>query len=137
MSPGAGSLSRPGIEPPGPFDAIRGPEGLDLSTFWAGAYLTCYLGAFGADQSRIDPASGRPSLLRFLVREGDDWYEGSPMWQGTNLNKRDITLDLTSDAGRELARDLPARPTSLWRTSPRVIEQFGLDYESLASSNPT
>ena len=94
----------------------------DLSTFWAGAYLTCYLGAFGADVVKVESIQ-RPDGHRYsgaLLREGDDWYERGPLWQGTNLNKRDITLDLTSDAGRELALRLAAKPTWWWRTSRRA-----------------
>ena len=74
---------------------------LDLSTFWAGAYLTCYLGAFGADIMKVESIQ-RPDGHRYFGRwahEGDRWYERSGMWQGTNLNKRDITLDLTPTEG--------------------------------------
>ena len=28
-------------------------------------------------------------------------YERGPLWQATNLNKRDVTLDLSSAAGRD------------------------------------
>ena len=33
---------------------------------------------------------------------GDDWYERGGVFAGTNLNKRDVTLDLTRAEGREL-----------------------------------
>ena len=59
------------------------------------------------------------------------------MWQATNLNKRDITLDLASDDGRELALRLAAEADVVVENfSPRVVEQFGLDYASLAEVNP-
>jgi crotonobetainyl-CoA:carnitine CoA-transferase CaiB-like acyl-CoA transferase len=59
------------------------------------------------------------------------------MWQGTNLNKRDITLDLSSDAGRDLVRRLVRDADVVVENfSPRVIEQFGLDYESLVDLKP-
>ncbi len=59
------------------------------------------------------------------------------MWQATNLNKRDITLDLGSPAGRDLARRLAAQADVVVENfSPRVVEQFGLDYESLAALRP-
>ncbi len=111
----------------------------DLSTFWAGAYLTCYLGAFGADVIKVESIQ-RPDGHRYsgsLLREGDDWYERGPLWQGTNLNKRDITLDLTSATGRELALRLAAEADVVVENfSPRVVEQFGLDYDSIARLNP-
>jgi crotonobetainyl-CoA:carnitine CoA-transferase CaiB-like acyl-CoA transferase len=118
---------------------FAGLKVFDLSTFWAGAYLTCYLGAFGADVIKVESIQ-RPDGHRYsgsLLREGDDWYERGPLWQGTNLNKRDITLDLTSAAGRELALRLAAEADVVVENfSPRVVEHFGLDYDSVVNINP-
>ena len=111
----------------------------DLTTFWAGGYLTCYLGAFGADVVKVESIQ-RPDGFRFsgaYPHEGEDWYERSALWQATNLNKRDITLDLTSQAGRALARRLAAQADVVVENfSPRVVEQFGLDYPSLVTLRP-
>lgn len=119
-----------------PFAGLRV---LDLTTFWAGAYLTCYLGAFGADIVKVESIQ-RPDGHRYsgaLAYEGDDWYERSPIWQGTNLNKRDLTLDLTSQRGLEIARRLAAQADVVVENfSPRVVEHFGLDYESVVALNP-
>ncbi|MDG4669270.1 CoA transferase [Mycobacterium sp. 236(2023)] len=118
---------------------FAGLKVFDLSTFWAGAYLTCYLGAFGADVIKVESIQ-RPDGHRYsgaLLREGDDWYERGPLWQGTNLNKRDITLDLSSRDGLEIARALASEADVVVENfSPRVVEQFGLDYDSLVQSNP-
>lgn len=118
---------------------FAGLKVFDLTTFWAGAYLTCYLGAFGADVIKVESIQ-RPDGHRYsgsLLREGDDWYERGPLWQGTNLNKRDITLDLGSAAGRELALRLVAEADVVVENfSPRVVEEFGLDYESIVQINP-
>ncbi len=118
---------------------FAGMKVLDLSTFWAGAYLTCYLGAFGAEIVKVESIQ-RPDGFRYSgawAYEGDRWYERSAMWQGTNLNKRDITLDLTSDKGRDLVRRLVRDADVVVENfSPRVIEQFGLDYESLVKLKP-
>lgn len=119
-----------------PFDGLKV---FDLSTFWAGAYLTCYLGALGADVVKLESIQ-RPDGHRYsgaLLREGDDWYERGPLWQGTNLNKRDLTLDLSTEEGRRLALRLAAQADVIVENfSPRVVEQFGLDYESVAAVNP-
>jgi crotonobetainyl-CoA:carnitine CoA-transferase CaiB-like acyl-CoA transferase len=135
---GTGATERPdaGTEPGMPF---AGTKVLDLSTFWAGAYLTCYLGAFGADITKVESIQ-RPDGFRYsgaYAHEGDLWYERSGMWQATNLNKRDVTLDLTSDDGRDLARRLVRDADVVVENfSPRVVEQFGLDYKSLVALNP-
>jgi crotonobetainyl-CoA:carnitine CoA-transferase CaiB-like acyl-CoA transferase len=124
FSPATGSL---------PFSGLRV---LDLTTFWAGAYLTCYLGAFGADIVKVESIQ-RPDGHRYsgaFAYEGDDWYERSPIWQGTNLNKRDLTLDLSREPGLAIARRLAAQADVVVENfSPRVVEHFGLDYDSLAS----
>jgi crotonobetainyl-CoA:carnitine CoA-transferase CaiB-like acyl-CoA transferase len=118
---------------------FAGLKVLDLSTFWAGAYLTCYLGAFGADIVKVESIQ-RPDGFRYsgaFPFEGDDWYERSGLWQATNLNKRDLTLDLTSRRGLEIARRLAAQADVVVENfSPRVVEQFGLDYESLVALKP-
>lgn len=133
-----GATRRPGGVPDVSLP-FAGLKVFDLTTFWAGAYLTCYLGAFGADVIKLESIQ-RPDGHRYsgsLLREGDDWYERGPLWQGTNLNKRDITLDLTSAAGRELALRLAGEADVVVENfSPRVVEQFGLDYDSLARLNP-
>jgi crotonobetainyl-CoA:carnitine CoA-transferase CaiB-like acyl-CoA transferase len=134
-SPGRGSADA-AVDLAAPFADIKV---LDLTTFWAGAYLTCYLGAFGADIVKVESIQ-RPDGFRYSgawPHEGDRWYERSGMWQATNLNKRDVTLDLTTDEGRDLARRLIRDADVVVENfSPRVIEQFGLDYESLVELNP-
>jgi crotonobetainyl-CoA:carnitine CoA-transferase CaiB-like acyl-CoA transferase len=133
---GATRRSRPGVGRDLPFGGVKV---LDLSTFWAGAYLTCYLGAFGADITKVESIQ-RPDGFRYsgaYAHEGDLWYERSGLWQATNLNKRDITLDLASDAGRDIARRLVRDADVVVENfSPRVVEQFDLDYESLVALSP-
>ncbi len=131
---GAPSSSVPsgaGTDPSKPFADIKV---LDLTTFWAGAYLTCYLGAFGADIVKVESIQ-RPDGFRYSgawAHEGDRWYERGGLWQATNLNKRDITLDLTSERGRDLVCRLVRQADVVVENfSPRVVEQFGLDYDSL------
>ena len=100
---------------------FAGLKVLDLSTFWAGAYLTCYLGAFGADIVKVESIQ-RPDGHRYsgvFAADRDDWYERSPLWQGTNLNKRDLTLDLTSERAANWRDGSPPTQTSSWRTSRR------------------
>lgn len=76
-------------------------------------------GPFGADIVKVESIQ-RPDGFRYsgaFAFEGDDWYERSALWQATNLNKRDLRLDLTSERGLEIARRLARRPTLSWRTS--------------------
>jgi crotonobetainyl-CoA:carnitine CoA-transferase CaiB-like acyl-CoA transferase len=140
VAAGQRSRSRPQADPVAdPSLPFAGLKVLDLTTFWAGGYLTCYLGAFGADVVKLESIQ-RPDGFRFsgaYPHEGEDWYERSALWQATNLNKRDITLDLTSARGRDLACRLAAQADVVVENfSPRVVEQFGLDYQSLIALRP-
>ena len=119
-----------------PFAGLRV---IDLGTFWAGPYCTMYLGALGADVIKVE-STRRPDGFRFsgaVPDMGPDWYERGGVFAGTNLNKRDVTLDLTSAAGRQLlGRLLEDADVVLENFSARVVEQFGLDYEQVREITP-
>lgn len=118
---------------------LAGLRILDLGTFWAGPSMTCYLGAFGADIIKVESVR-RPDGFRYLgafPAQGDDWYERSGLFQATNLNKRDITLDLTTEQGHDLfVRLLQHADIVVENFSARVMDQFGLDYETLKALRP-
>ena len=130
----------PGPAPPAssglPFAGLRV---LDLGTFWAGPYCTMYLGALGADVVKVE-STRRPDGFRFsgaVPDMGPDWYERGGVFAATNLNKRDVTLDLTTDEGRALLRRLIERADVLLENfSARVVEQFELGYEQVRAVKP-
>ena len=54
-----------------------------------------------------------------------------------NTNKRSVTLDLGSDEGRRLFRDLVAgADVVIENFSPRVMDHFGLTADALLEINP-
>ncbi len=110
-----------------------------MGTFWAGPFLGCYLGAFGANVIKVESTS-RPDGFRFVgafPEEGADWYERSGLFQATNLNKRGVTIDLRLREGRELfARLLVGADVLIENYSIRVVEQFGFDYEGVRAIEP-
>ncbi|MGH9024826.1 MAG: CoA transferase, partial [Acidimicrobiia bacterium] len=119
-----------------PLDGLRV---VDLGTFWAGPYCGMYLAAMGADVIKIESVQ-RPDGFRFSAafpQEGDDWWDRSGVFQATNLGKRDLTLDLTRPEGVALLRRLlGGADVMIENFSARVVEQFGLDYESLRAIAP-
>lgn len=119
-----------------PFNGLRV---LDLGTFWAGPFLGCYLGAYGADVIKVESIR-RPDAFRYntaFPEQGADWYERSGLFQATNLNKRGLTLDLTEPEGRDLLlRLLTTTDVMIENFSPRVVEQFGLGYDQVREVNP-
>ncbi len=134
--PAASATRRAPSRPDQPFAGLRV---IDLGTFWAGPYCTMYLGALGADVVKIE-STRRPDGFRFsgaVPAMGDDWYERGGVFAGTNLNKRGVTLDLTTEAGRELlTRLLEGVDVVLENFSARVVEEFGLGYEQVRAVKP-
>ena len=112
---------------------------LDLGIIWAGPYVGCYLGAMGADVVKVESIQ-RPDSLRYSAtypQLGADWYERSGVWQGANLNKRDLTLNLNDTDGKRIFERLVGKADVLIENfSPRVIENFGFGVKRLRELNP-
>ncbi len=119
---------------------LSGVRVIDLGSFWAAPYLTEYLGAFGADVIKIESIQ-RPDGFRFSGSGpllGDLWHDRSLMWQGTNHNKRDITLALNTAEGKALlTRLIAGGDVFVENYAARVVEQFGFGYEQIAEINPS
>lgn len=119
-----------------PFAGLRV---LDLGSFWAGPYCTMYLGALGADVIKIE-STRRPDGFRFsgaVPEMGDDWYERGGVFAGTNLDKRELTLELSTEEGKALLLRLVERAdVVLENYSARVVEQFGIGYDDLCAIKP-
>ena len=114
----------------------RGPlDGLsvvDFSQIRAGPWCTQLLGELGAEVVKVErPGSG--------ARE----RTGGPRQNGVganhlarNRNKRSVAIDLKSDAGRELARDLVSGADVVVENfGPGTMERLGLGYDDLAEVN--
>jgi crotonobetainyl-CoA:carnitine CoA-transferase CaiB-like acyl-CoA transferase len=114
-----------------PFGDIRV---LDVTAFWAGPCATAYLAALGADVIKVESVQ-RPDSMRFNVTvppTTDRWYEQGYLYLSANLNKRGITLNLGDPRGRRLFMRLVERSDVVVENfTPRVVEQFGVDYEAL------
>jgi crotonobetainyl-CoA:carnitine CoA-transferase CaiB-like acyl-CoA transferase len=112
---------------------------LDLGIMWAGPYVGCYLGSMGADVIKVESIQ-RPDGMRYSHAHpqlGADWYERSGLYQGTNLNKRGVTLDLNQVEGKRIFQRLVETADVLIENfSPRVMDNFGFGRECLRELNP-
>lgn len=112
---------------------------LDLGTFWAGPFVTMYFASQGAEVLKVESIQ-RPDGFRFsqtYPQLGEDYYEHSSTYQGSNHGKRNLTLDLRNPRARELFLELVAdADVVIENFSPRVMENFGLDYETLCTARP-
>ena len=111
--PQANPLTDSDTSSAGPLADIRV---VDLSRFIAGPYCAMLLGDLGADVVKVEPP-GRGEHSRGF----GPFVEGESLYTMVfNRNKRSLTLDLRSDQGKALLRELLAKPTCWWRTSSRV-----------------
>ena len=118
---------------------LAGLRVLDLGTFWAGPYAGMYLASLGADVIKIESIQ-RPDGFRFIATStaaGERWYETGPLFQATNLGKRDVTLDLSREEGRALLdRLIETSDVLIENFAPRVMERWGYDYERVSALRP-
>jgi crotonobetainyl-CoA:carnitine CoA-transferase CaiB-like acyl-CoA transferase len=118
---------------------LAGVRVVDFTAFWAGPAASHSLGAFGADVIKIESIQ-RPDGIRYsggMRTDVDDWWEYGWVFHAMNTNKRSVTLDLQSEDGRKLVRDLVRQADVVIENfSPRVMEQFGLGADALLELNP-
>ena len=118
---------------------LAGLRVLDLTTFWAGPIATQLLAALGADVVRVESIQ-RPDPQRYntrVPRTEAQWYETAPVFNAPNLDKREVTLNLSMPRGREVFEQLLATADLVVENyTPRVLDNFGLTYERIRAVNP-
>lgn len=110
---------------------------IDFSRMAAGPYCAKLLADFGADVIKVEEPQG-DDARRLSVRPDDvQAGEFSPLFLYANTNKRGVTLDLETEAGREAFRELVATADVLIEDRvPGEMARWGLDYGSLKAINP-
>jgi len=107
---------------------------LDLSRVLAGPWAGQLLGDYGADVIKVE----RPG-------QGDDTRRWGPPWLGsesayylsTNRNKRSITVDIGTDSGQRVIRELAGKADVLLENfKTGTLERYNLDPEDLMAANP-
>ncbi|OBH89998.1 CoA transferase [Mycobacterium sp. E2989] len=111
----------------------------DFTAFWAGPVATQLLGALGADVIKVEGVR-RPDGMRFSAgrpSSWDQWWEWGPVFLCSNNNKRGVSVELSTDAGRALALELIAASDLVVENfSPRVMTNFGLGWDAVRAANP-
>ncbi len=116
---------------------LSGLRVVDLTAFWAGPIATCFLAAMGAEVIKVESIQ-RPDGMRFAgAKPGEQLWEWSPVFHGANPGKRDITLRLDSEQGRNLLLSLIEKADVVVDSySPRVLENFSLGWDEIKRRNP-
>ncbi|MBU8919328.1 CoA transferase [Bacillus sp. FJAT-29953] len=105
---------------------------LDLSRLLPGPYCSMFFSDFGADVIKVEEP-GLGDYVRWFEPKVD---ENSAIFHSLNRNKKGITLNLKSEKGKELFKQL-AKTADIVIESfrPGVMAKLGLDYENLKKIN--
>lgn len=114
----------------GPLEGVRV---LDLTRVLAGPAASLALADLGAEVIKIEPPGAGDETRTFPpFRDGESHY-----YLSINRGKKSIVVDLKSDTGVALVRDLAAKCDVLIENyRPGVMDRLGLGYEALAAINP-
>ena len=115
---------------PGPLDGVRV---VDFTTMIAGPYGTMILADQGADVVKVEA----PLRSDHVRRAGYGQRHFSAAFVNNNRNKRSISVDAKSPAGRQVVLDL-ARSADVFVQNfrPGVMARLGIDYEDLKAVKP-
>jgi formyl-CoA transferase len=113
--------------------ALAGLKVVEFAHVIAGPLAGTLLADLGANVVHVeDPGAGDPQRGAGPAKNGAHLW-----WKVSARNKRSVTLNLRTDEGREVARDLAAW-ADVVITNFRVstLEKWGLDFASLNAINP-
>ena len=114
--------------------ALQGLRVIEMGQLLAGPFCGQLLADFGAEVIKIEPP-GKGDPMREWGREKP--HGQSLWWPVIARNKKSLTLDLRTEAGQDVVRDL-ARGSDivLENFRPGTMERWGLSYEALSELNP-
>ncbi len=128
----------------GPLVGIRS---VVLTQYWAGTFCTELLAMMGAEVIQIE-SRRRPDGVRWAYEgpmpaaleaepTAQHAWNCSPNYNGWNLNKLGITLDISMADGLAIYKQLVAQADIVADNfTPRVTANLGIDYESLRAIKP-
>ena len=118
----------------GALDGLRIIEWTDEVGVWAGKLLA----DMGADVIKIEPPSGDATRDYPPFVDDEPNPERSLYFWHYNTSKRGITIDMETERGRELFKQLVAGADGVVESQPvGTLAEHGIDYADLRASNPS
>lgn len=113
-----------------PLDGVRV---LELGQLVAGPFTGSILAYFGAEVIKIEPpGKGDPIRSWRVIDQGTSLW-----WRSLGRNKKCMTLNLRTDKGRQIVRQLADRVDVLIENfRPGTMEKWGLGPDELKQTNP-
>jgi crotonobetainyl-CoA:carnitine CoA-transferase CaiB-like acyl-CoA transferase len=119
--------------PSGPFTGLRVLELADEKGQWCGKLMA----DLGADVVKIEPPGGGAARTVGPFYQDIPNRERSLSFWHYNTSKRGITLDLETEDGRKLFKELAGKADVILETfKPGYMASLGLGYDDLKQSNP-
>lgn len=111
---------------------LSGYRVLEIGSTVAGPFCGRMLADFGAEVIKVEPAEGDP------VRTMGKQFEGRSLYAASIFrNKRLVSIDLHSEEGRALVRELATKVDVVVENfKPGTLEKWGLGWEELSKLNP-
>ncbi|HEY3118943.1 MAG TPA: CoA transferase, partial [Chloroflexota bacterium] len=115
--------------------ALDGVKVLEVADYITGPLAGQMLGDMGAEVVKIEK---RPNGDPFRGFDRDGSAAGyNTNFLALNRNKRSLTLNLAVPEGQEIFRKLAQQATAIIENHrPGQMKRWGLDYESIAATNP-
>ncbi len=120
---------------------LKGIRIIDLTMVYAGPVATKIMAELGAEVIKIESSQRADVFTRANIypenKPGADPWNRGCLFHCLNAGKKAISLNLGSDKGRDIFRQLVANSDAVVENfSPRVMENWGLNYEELKKINP-
>lgn len=113
---------------------FRGIRVLDFGRYVAGPWCAALLGDLGAEVIRIEKRGGSEDRFVGPVADGGD----GALFLEVNRNKKSMTLDPATPAGREVVRRLVATAdVVVANLPPQRLRALGLDWETVSKLRPS
>ena len=111
---------------------LSGMRVIEMGQLIAGPFTGSVLGYFGAEVIKIEPITGDPVRYWRLTENNTSYW-----WHSVSRNKKSITLNLKSEEGRQIAKDLILKSDVLIENfKPGTLERWGMSPDDLKKDNP-
>jgi len=111
---------------------LRGMRVIEMGQLIAGPFTGSVLGYFGAEVIKIEPPTGDPVRYWRLTENNTSYW-----WHSVSRNKKSITINLKTEKGRQIAKDLILESDVLIENfKPGTLEKWGMSPDDLKKDNP-
>ncbi|MEP4148580.1 MAG: CoA transferase [Halioglobus sp.] len=112
---------------------LEGIRVIEMGQLLAGPFTGTILSYFGAEVIKVEPPTGDPIRgWRMLDESGTSFW-----WRSLGRNKKSVTLDLKSQRGQQLAKELiKTADVVVENFRPGLIEKWGIGPEEMRAEKP-